>query len=58
MTVFTLSVHHPLLRKQIILARMDRERENKDNCELFWRTWDDALADFQAGLKFDPAGVI
>ena len=37
---------------------MDRERENKDNCELFWRTWDDALADFQAGLKFDPAGVI
>ena len=37
---------------------MDRERENKDNCELFWRTWDDALADFQAGLTFDPAEVI
>ena len=37
---------------------MDRERENKDNCELFWRTWDDALADFQVGLTFDPAEVI
>ena len=51
-------MHHPLLRKQIILVTMDRERENKDNCELFWRTWHDALADFQAGLTFDPAEVI
>ena len=58
MTVLTLSVYHPLLRKQIILATMDCESENKDNCELFWRTWNDALADFQAGLIFDPAGVI
>ena len=58
MTVLTLSMYHPLLRKQIILATMDCESENKDNCELFWRTWSDALADFQAGLIFDPTGVI
>ena len=57
MTVLTLSTYHPLLRKQIILATMDCESENKDNCELFWRTWNDA--DFKAGLTtFDPAGVI
>ena len=36
---------------------MDCESENKDNCELFWRTWNDALADFQAGLTFE-AGVL
>ena len=37
---------------------MDYESENKDNCELFWRTWNFALADFQAGLRFDPDGVL
>ena len=58
MTVLKLSIYHPLLRKQIILATMHCESENKDNCELFWRTWNDALADFKAGLIFDPAGVI
>ena len=58
MTVLTLSMYHPLLRKQIILATMDCQKENKDNYDLFWRTWNDALADFQAGLIFDPAGVI
>ena len=45
MNVFTLSMYHPLLRKQIILATMDCESENKDNCELFWRTWNDVSAD-------------
>ena len=58
MTVLTLSMYYPLLRKQIIFATMDCESENKDNCELFWRTWNDALADFQAVLTFDPAGVL
>ena len=37
---------------------MDCESENKDNGELFWRTWNDTLADFQTGLTFDPAGVL
>ena len=58
MTVLTLSMYHPLLRKQIIFATMDCESENKDNCELFWRTWNDTLTDFQTGLTFDPAGVL
>ena len=53
-TVFTLSI----LRKQIILATIDCENENRDNCKLFWRIWNDALADFQASLTFDPAGVL
>ena len=30
---------------------MDCQSENKD-CELFWKTWNDALADLQAGLTF------
>ena len=34
---------------------MDCQSENKD-CELFWKTWNDALADLQAGLTFDPVG--
>ena len=37
---------------------MDCDSENKENCELFWRTWNDALADFQAGLTFDLARVL
>ena len=51
-------MYHTLLRKQIILAMMDCDSENKENCELFWRTWNDALADFQAGLTFDLAQVL
>ena len=51
-------MYHPLLRKQIIFDTMDCQSENKDNCELFWGTWNDALADFQAGLTFDLAGVL
>ena len=31
MTVHTLPMHHPPLRKQIILATMDYESENKEN---------------------------
>ena len=57
MTVLTLPWYHPVLRKQINLATMDHENENKDNCELFWRTWNDAFGDFQTGLTFDPAGI-
>ena len=51
-------MYHPPLRKQIILATLDCESENKDNCELFWKTWNDSLADFQAGLTFDLAGAL
>ena len=58
MIVLTSSMYHPLLRKQIIPATMDCESENKNNCELFLRTWNDDLVDFQAGLTFDVAGVL
>ena len=51
-------MYHPPLRKQIILATLDCESENKDNCELFWKTWNDSLADFQAGLTFGLAGAL
>ena len=44
-------MYYLLLTKQIILATMDCQSENKD-CELFWKTWNDALADLQAGLTF------
>ena len=37
---------------------MDCECESKETCEIFWRTWNDVLADFQAGQTFDSAGVI
>ena len=37
---------------------MDCECESKGTCEIFWRTWNDVLADFQAGQTFDSAGVI
>ena len=50
MALLTLSMYHPLLRKQIILATIDCDCENKDNCELFYGTWNDALVDFQTRL--------
>ena len=37
MIVLTLSVYHPLLRKEIPLATMDCENENKESAELFWK---------------------
>ena len=35
MTTLTLSIYHPLIRKQIILATLNREGENKEDAELF-----------------------
>ena len=42
-TTLTLSIYHPLIRKQIILARLNCEGENKENTELFWSCWEKAL---------------
>ena len=36
MTTLTLSIYHPLIRKQIILATLNYEGENKENAELIW----------------------
>ena len=58
MTVLTLSIYHPLLRKQIPLRTMDRESENKESAELFWKMWIEALKEFNGEIKFDPIGII
>ena len=58
MTVLTLSVYHPLLRKQIPLATMDCESENKESAELFWKIWIEALQEFNSEIKFNPTGII
>ena len=58
MTVHTLSMHHQPLRKQIILARWIMKVKIRTILELLWKNWNDSLADFQAGLTFDPAGVL
>ena len=58
MTVLTLSVYYPLLRKQIPLATMDCESENKETAELFWKMWIEALKEFNGEIKFDPIGII
>ena len=51
-------MHHQPLRKQIILARWIMKVKIRTILELLWKTWNDSLADFQAGLTFDPAGVL
>ena len=58
MTVFTLSVYHPLLQKQIPLATIDCEKEDCINAKNFFATWNEALSEFQEGLTFDSTGVI
>ena len=58
MIVLTLSLYHPLLRKQIPLATMDCESKNKESAELFWKVWIEALKEFNGKIKFDPVGII
>ena len=38
MTILTFSVYHLLTRKQILLATLNCETENKENAELFSET--------------------
>ena len=64
MTTLSLSLYHPLLRKQILLATMHCESENKENSETFWNLWNVALSSGlevrymfnQAGLMLDEKG--
>ena len=58
MTVFTLSIYHPLLQKQIQLATMDCEKEDRINAKNVFATWNEALLEFQEWLTFDSTGVI
>ena len=58
MTTLTLSIYHPLIRKQIILATLNCEGENKENAELFWRCWEEALGGKNESTCFNPTGII
>ena len=58
MTTSTLSIYHPLIRKQIILATLNCVGENKENAELFWRCWEEALGGKNESTCFNPTGII
>ena len=58
MTTLTLSIYHPLIRKQIILATLNCEGENKENAELFWRCWEEALGGKNESNCFNPTDII
>ena len=54
----TLSVYHPLYKKQIPLAIMDCQQENTENVVIFWKLVNECLAIVSGGkiTKFDPNG--
>ena len=53
----TASVYHPLFRKQIPLAVMEVENENKENVQLFWNLFNEVLTKVaQKPYKFNPIG--
>ena len=54
----TLSVYHPLLRKQLPLAIMDCEAEDTQNITIFWNLLNECIQ-IESGnstMKFDPCG--
>ena len=59
MTTLSLSLYHPLLRKQILLGTMHFESENKEHSETFWNLWNEALSSgLEEGYMLNPAGLI
>ena len=59
MITLSLSLYHPLLRKQILLAAMHCESENKENSETFWNLWNEALSSgVEERYMFIPAGLM
>ena len=58
LTVLTYSVYHPLHRKQIPLAAMNCESENKESTKLFWKIRIEALQQLNGKMKFDLTGII
>ena len=58
MTTLTLSLYHPLIRKQVILATFQCDRENSESAELFWKCWNDALNEDGDAHAFNPTGII
>ena len=58
-TTLSLSLYHPLLHKQILLATMRCESENKENSETFWNLWNEALSSgLEERYMFNPAGLM
>ena len=51
-------MYHPLIRKQIILATLNREGEKKENAELFRRYWEKALSGKNESPSFSPTCII
>ena len=58
MTNLTLSIYHPLIKNQIILATLNCGEENKENAEIFWRCWEKALCGKNESISFKPTGII
>ena len=58
MATLTLSIYHPLIRKQIILAILNCEGENKENVGFFWRCWEEVLGGKNESTYFNPTGII
>ena len=58
-TVFTISVYHPLLNRQFILAIMECEEENFQNSKMFWNCWNTALQEHsnKPSYTFSPTGI-
>jgi hypothetical protein len=54
----TASVYHPLLRKQIALATMETESENKETITLFWTLFNEVLQKVSGNSSkiFNPLG--
>ena len=54
----TLSCYHPLLRKQLPLATMDCEGENKECIQLFWELFNEVLQKVSknSAVRFNPSG--
>lgn len=54
----TASTYYPLLKRQIVLAVMEAERENSENIEQFWTLFNEALkhATQNKDVVFNPIG--
>ena len=57
-TTLTLSIYHLLIRNQVILATLNCEAKNKENAELFWRCWEEALGGKNESNCFNPTDII
>ena len=56
MTVLILAVYQPVLLKQINVATVDCETENKESKELFQKTWNEAMQKVE--FEFNPIRII